>query len=488
MNPWQHPIFDENIHLLLALVSSLCRGCGGVVYLMADDAQTVTQENIKVYQERLYALIDKNIETPSLMTNMAQVSLLLGTHKSWAALFLKRSCDELKQTSLETGAIWKPLTLAFDLSGQIYTKPDSDSQSESYRDMGKPVVSAVPGAASPALSTYSQENNPFQTEPDIPSESGIIPLTAAGHSNGTAIPKVNFSSCQSLDWAENTKNTKGWQKYVKIKEVKIDDIIESCPMLNPTQPMTITPDRESIRYLFESEKDMEETLWEVTIKEPGFAIVCRTWRFHISDDNAIEHLPPGHICDILTVTDTGRLTFWVVGNISDESTFESQMEYLMTTGRMLKFQIVQKTAGDCSNLWIDCRLFCITTPTNIENTVKLRSQECQDIQRHIHRMCREGVDIDVLQQAVAKLILSKESPLKRCAGDQTSIFLTLQQAEVLMHKAKVNYITGPAGSGKSYTGTFLYKMYGKKSSVYICTRQRNFGNTWNSIVVQELLS
>ncbi len=82
MNPWQHPIFDENLHRLLALLSPLCNGCGGVVYLMADDAQTVTQENIQVYQERLYAPIDKKIETPSLMTNLAHVSLLLGTHRS----------------------------------------------------------------------------------------------------------------------------------------------------------------------------------------------------------------------------------------------------------------------------------------------------------------------------------------------------------------------------------------------------------------------
>ncbi len=38
-----------------------------------------------------------------------------------------------------------------------------------------------------------------------------------------------------------------------------------------------------------------------------------------------------------------------------------------------------------------------------------------------------------------------------------------------MRKGKVNYITGPAGSGKSYTGTSLYKMYGRERSVYICT-------------------
>ena len=381
---------------------------------------------------------------------------------------------------METGTIWNPLPLEFDISGQIYTKPESgsdrsgqtftklesDLQSESYQDMDKSEISNVPGAASSAFSEYLEENNPFQTEPETSPASEIMSVTVSGHSDDTAIPKANFSSCQRLDWTENTKD---WQKYVKIKEVKIDDIVGSCPMWSPTHPMTITPDRESIRYLFESEKNMEETLWEVTTKEPGFAIVCRTWRFHISDDNAIEHLPPGHICDILTVTDTGRLTFWTVVNVSNESTFERQMEYLMTTGRMLKFQIVQKAAGDFSNLWIDCRLFPITTPTNIEDTVKLRLQECQDVQRHIHHMCCEGVDFACIQQAVAKLILSKESPLKQCAGDQTSIFLTLQQAKVLMNKAKVNYITGPAGSGESYTGTFLYKMYGKERSVYICT-------------------
>ncbi len=90
MNPWQHPIFDDNIHRLFALLSSLARGCGGVVYLMADDAQTVTQEIFQAYQGRLHALIGREAETLSLLTNMVQVSLLLGTHRSWAALFLKK--------------------------------------------------------------------------------------------------------------------------------------------------------------------------------------------------------------------------------------------------------------------------------------------------------------------------------------------------------------------------------------------------------------
>ncbi len=471
MNPWQHPIYDENIHRLFAMLSTLCSGCGGVVYLLADDAQTVTQEIFQVYQERLHELIGRNRETLSLLTNMVQVSLLLGTHRSWAAVFLKKSRDTLKNTlkqpSVETGTIWNSITLDFDLFGQMYNKRDSGSESESDQDIKRSVVSPFQRATSSALPpTYGQENSPLQTEPETLSATATAPENLSEHSDVTANSIVDFSSLTKLDWVENTKD---WQKYVKIKEVKIDDVIRSCPMWSPAQPMRVTPDRESIRYLFESEKNMEETLREVTTMEPGFAIVCWTWRFHLSDGDAIEDLPPGHICDILTVTDTGRLTFWVVVNIRDEISFESQMEYLMTTGRMLKFQIVKETAGDFSNLWLDCRLLSLLTPTNLKKKVELRLQECQEVQKHLRHMFHRGVDFVCLQQAVARLILSKESPLKRCVGDHTSIMLTVQQAEVLMHKAKVNYITGPAGSGKSYTGTFIYKMYGKKKSVYICT-------------------
>ena len=466
MNPCQHPSLDENIHRLFALVLTLCRGCGGVVYFMADDAQTVTQEIFQVYQERLQALIGRNAKTRSLLTNMVQASLLLGTHRVWAVLFLKKSHDTLKHTLVATAPNGKPITLDFDLFGQIYAQPEPYSESEGFQDMERSLVSPSQATTGSALLPIYSKETPLQTEPETLSATATAQVAVSGHSDITANPIVDFSSCTRLDWTENTKD---WQKYVKIKEVKIDDIVTSCPMWNPMLPMAITPDRESIRYLFESEKDMEETLRDLATKEPGFAIVCRTWRFYISDDDAIEHLPPGHICDILTVTDTGRLTFWVVVNIHDESSFETQMEYLMTTGRMLKFQIVQKTTGDFSSLWIDCRLFPLATPINKEDTVKLRLQECQEIQKHLHHMCHEGVDFVCLQQAVAKVILSKDSPLKRCTSDHASIYLTLQQAKVLMHKSKVNYITGPAGSGKSYTGTFLYKMYGKEKSVYICT-------------------
>ncbi len=448
MNPWQHPIFDENIHRLLTLLTSLRQGCGGVVYLMADDTENVTQEVFRDYKERLDKLISRKIESFPLPTNMFQVSLILGTCRSWAALLLKKS----HEPPMETNEISRPITFEMDMFGKMHARFMSAPQCRS-RKMER----------SPA---YTRENLSHQTEPETSSPSVKGPATVPERSDATTISR-DFSSCQRLDW---TKNKKAWQKYVKLKEVRTDDMIESWPTWKPTQPMKTTPDRASLRYLFESEMDMDKTLSTVTTIGPGCAVVCRTWRFHISDNNVNEDLPPGHICDILTVTDTGRLSFWVVVDNLDEEKIHRQMEYLMITGRMLKYQVVQKGQGDdLSNLWIHCRLHPLIASHSMGKAVRHILSESQKIQEYLDGMYQGGVDFVFLQRTLTRIILSKESPLKRCFSDHTSITLSEKQLEVLMHKAKVNYITGPAGSGKSYTGASLCKMYGKERSVYICT-------------------
>ena len=87
MNPWQHPIFDHNLHHMLALLTSLYSGCGGVIYLMADDGQDVTEETFKHYKERLTSKIWEYFCLP---VTMVQLSITLGTHRSWAVLLLKK--------------------------------------------------------------------------------------------------------------------------------------------------------------------------------------------------------------------------------------------------------------------------------------------------------------------------------------------------------------------------------------------------------------
>ncbi len=468
MNPWQHPMFDENIHYLLSLLKSLCRGCGGVVYFVVDDIQTVPQEIFQIYKERLHELIGRNLESFPLHANMVRVCSLLGTHRSWAAFLLKRSYGTLTYPQVETKRSWKPIPFHMDVFGKMHTKSMPNTQSQT-RKMARTSISPDQRTGRSALpAIYSQDNSSRQTKAETPSAFATAPpMTVSDDSANTAIPEVDFSSCQRLDWTETMKD---WQKYVKIKEVKTDDIVGQCPLWKPTHPMKITPDRHSLRYLFNSEKNLDETLSAVTTMDPGCAVVCRTWRFHISDGFIAEELPTGSMCDILTVTDAGRLCLWVVVDSLNEDNFDSQMEYLMTTGRMLKYQIVQKGEGDdLSNLWIDCRLLPLHTSYSIQKAVRMRLSESQEIQGHLYNIYQDGVAFGLLQRALTKLILSKESPLKRCIGDHTSITLSAQQAEVLMHKAKVNYITGPAGSGKSYTGCPLYKMYGKERSVYICT-------------------
>ncbi len=175
--------------------------------------------------------------------NMVQVSFLLGTHLSWAALLLKYSNDKLKYPSVETRGVWKPLTFEIDIFGQIHPKPVSDTQSQNHTESENTSAYPLQGAArSTMLPASSQENICCQMERETLSTSATGPKS--GGNDDPEISQVDFSSCQRLDWTDNTKD---WQKYVNRKGFKTDDITGSCSMWKPTLPMNITPDKESIR-------------------------------------------------------------------------------------------------------------------------------------------------------------------------------------------------------------------------------------------------
>ncbi len=95
--------------------------------------------------------------------------------------------------------------------------------------------------------------------------------------------------------------------------------------------------------------------------------------------------------------------------------------------------------------------------------------ESLEMQERIMAFCKDGVTFGSLQRALPFVLLSKECPLTRLAGKQTAITLSAKQLEVLHNNDRVNYVYGPAGSGKSYTAALLCQMYGRDKSVYICT-------------------
>ncbi len=467
MNPWQHPIFDKNMHHLLAAVAALCNGCGGIIYLVGEDVERLPKDTFKRFEQRSTALITRTFEISSLVGNFVQVSLSSGEKKIWAAVLLKKSRSKLQYP---TAGEWQHTLCKTDLWGSVSvetTQPahrqhreelatarlplpeQTEEDHSSLHTMGARAKGDSPtdkiSSASPQYGSVSQPTDIYVESPNL---------------------EVDFSTYQRLAWSENKKD---WQKYVKIKELTTDDMIRSCDMWKPAQPMRFTPDTASLRHFFQSEHDRDKTLSAVSTGEPGFAIVCSTWKFHLFDNDTIL-LPEGHVCDIVTVSAVGRVSLWVIADGSDDRNVPSQMKYMMTTGRMLKYHLMQKGVGDnLSNLWVDCRLFSPKEANILGSKTRLRIQESESIRNHLIQFYDAPVNFESLQYALAKVILSRQSPLTRCVGDNTSITLSGQQAKVLMHKAKVNYISGPAGSGKSWTAGYLYKMYGKDKSVYMCT-------------------
>ncbi len=297
---------------------------------------------------------------------------------------------------------------------------------------------------------------------------------------------VDFSIVGKLDWS---KNKKDWEDYVHGETPTLETIVNSCSLWKPTTPMTVTPEKETLGRWFASQEHMEKTLHVVDTKEPGFAVVCKTWKLHILDAET-ESRPPGHICDILTVSNKATVCLWVICSDYNEQTVGFQMEYLLTTGRMIKYQLVHAAGyGDLSNLCIECRLFCPNKSMETADTVSSAITESLEMQMCIWKLCTDGVKFESLQKAVAWIILLKESPLKRSIGKQTAITLSEQQVQVLHSNHRVNYVSGPAGSGKSYTAALLCQMYGRENSVYICTTEAFVGylkfSGYNGTLVQK---
>ena len=308
LNPWQHPIFDKNIHHLLALLTLLRGGCGGVIYFLGDDEHTVTQESVELYKERLKTLADKKLECFPSSVNLVQMSLLLGMQRTWAALLLKKSYAIPRYPSAMVEGIWKPINFDIDMHGLIRSKSISETHSRDAEEIQIPLKGPSKRRIDTALlPMHINDDDAPQTDAveETSSASGVqVPNIKSTDLLGSTT--VDFSSCHKLDWSENKKD---WEKYIKIKVVETNDIVASCPMWKPEHPMKITPDKGSLMYLFKSEEDMEETLFAVTTKCPGCAVVCRTWRYHVSGVSETETRPPGHICDILTITETGRISF-----------------------------------------------------------------------------------------------------------------------------------------------------------------------------------
>ena len=456
MNPWQHPCMNKNIHHLIVLVSSLCNTCGGVIFLTTERNQGVPSQYVQLFKDRLVKLIHNRFgNITSRMINFIEAPSCLGQKKSWTAIHVKRCAVSL---SLDQDYDTNLSKFYINVNGfvQIWKRPEYQHVKEDTSLVAS--RQKIPGSAD--LATESDFSRPAAEKRSYLLEKS--PLSSA-HATKAAL---NFSSVPKLDWS---KNKKDWESYVHGETPTTETVVNSCSLWKPTTPMTVTPDKDTLKRWFASTEHMEKTLATVDTREPGFAVVCKTWKSHIlNTDGALR--PPGHICDIVTVSNNGTIRLWVICSEDDAHNIPSQLEYLLITGRMMKYQLVTAAEyTDLSNLCIECRLLCPKTLVQRSNAVSSIITESLEMQSNIWNICSDGVKFETMQRALAVIILSKDSSLKRSIAKQTAKTLSEQQVEVLYNNHRVNYVTGEVGSGKSYTAALLCQMYGRDNGVYICT-------------------
>ncbi len=448
-------MFDRNIQHLLAMLVSLCNTCGGIVYLTANPELKVTTDTFNVFHNRLIELACRETKLPQQL----MVVRNLESHRAWGCIIVEKSQHKLKYCPLQSTPNDTTMCSEYsnDILGFIHTQEVVSEENK------EPLVDTNHRAGAEIKKALIPDDCPAK-EDDAAQCSAVDNTPGDGDSGDNCEETVNYSMYSKLDWSNNKK---GWENYVKTKHYSVEDIIRSCPMWEPATPMRVTPDVGILKEMFGSEEQRDEILSRTATEEPGFAIVCKAWSF-ILPENIYQTSPEGRICDVLTVSQTGQISFWVILDSHFETATREHIEYMMKTARMIKYQLVAQSYPACLNLHFQCHLVR-TNGGGIEHESYIFFDQIEEMETLFSHVCKSKTDFILLQRALAVNILSKECLLKQCVGDQNSVTLSARQAEVLMHKAKVNYISGPAGSGKSLIALQLYKMYGRHKSVYICT-------------------
>lgn len=218
MNPWQHPDFDENKHHFLSLLASLCNGCGGAIYLLLNDEQTVAKETFKQFEERLNALIHKAFGVSPLL-NLRQVSLPFSDQRIWALLQAERYPQTLQYHVPDTEGNWRATTFKCDISGRVHSTPTTGSCGHITTVADEPIV--VTGLSRESnTQIHRSEDTQYQrnryTPSPVPQHGDIETLStdSDGHASSLDEPSPpytsssveDFSSYRCLHWSENKKD------------------------------------------------------------------------------------------------------------------------------------------------------------------------------------------------------------------------------------------------------------------------------------------
>ncbi len=454
LNPWQHPAFDNRANLLLGVIVALCNTCGGFVRFTYDQGvPDLTEETREMFNSRLLELVQEKTNIISAERLMRLTLHLDPVDSTWAILAVKKAENRHRCGALQ---------LDCDIYGDTHIHNQSSTDTGTCSEdpsIGTGQELSLHASGPDAVHTAESPTTRTNPDTDGASTEGVV-------SEPEDAPVV-FACFQKLNWTEHKKD---WHRYVNVKEQTLDDIVKSCPVWQPTAPMHITPDRATLESMFKSKNELEATLSKIDNGGSGFAIASRKWSTILPFGNCC--VPPrNHICDILTISvleKWQRICLWEIVDSTDEGTVRNQLEYVMKLGRVIKFHLMKQNNG-CPNICVECNLYAPSGAVDESQQVRAILNTSAELQNIVSDFCHENGKFESLQKAIVFTMLFKESSMKCCIGDQLSVVLSDQQAQALLQQVQVNYICGPAGSGKSLIALHVYKSHGSEESVYICT-------------------
>ncbi len=446
MNPFQHPCLDPNIHHLTAVLTALSNTCGGVVYLSYPESTLVADELFCLFKSRLISLLD-------IHENLVEISQG-GENTFWAITVAKTSRDPLPCKFHK-----KCVHLWVDIRGQLQQKkPNKEDGQKTLEDTGGDTSGPVPketGDVGDNLPSKISKSNTEATNDEIET---------------LEQSPADYSTVRELNWDENKKN---WHGILEIETPSLEGHIDSCDMWNPCLPMRITPNRESLRHLFPSEAVCYDTIQKLETKTAGFAIASKSWTCLLPGLD--RQRPANHLCDILTIAKGQgheptqlNICLWVIVSSSTEQVIQKQFQYMFIVGRAIKHQLANQDR-EFPDVVIRCTLHSTHPGDNATIENSLLESGMRHMQEFLCSSFKGTATFDSVQRCLALLLLTQESPIKTCAGDQLSVKLSANQAKELLKikSKKVAYVSSPPGTGKTLCGLALYIYYGKSHSVYI---------------------
>ncbi len=439
VNPLQHPCFDGNIHHLTALVTALCNTCGGLVYLEAP--KEILREKVQFGVFKSY--LTQVLSVAGVPETAVEVSELKSCDTCFFAMILAKHSKHVLPYNFDGNEI----ELRLDVHGRLHH--------ENATEHGEQVLE-ISAEQGPSIDLLTEEQQ--RTGQD---EFDFDRRLAANRTYSMNQP-IKF---RALTWDQNKRN---WEEILNESQDSHDDWITSCDVWKPTLPMKITPDADSLKYLFPSDTDCINTLTKLQTKTPGFAIASKTWTSFLPKLDSLAS-PPSHLGDIISVSTENDVCLWVIVSNSSQQTIQEQLQYMLTVGRTIKYQIVTRNR-DVPNFIIHCFLFSTYNADNklIENNLNpLGINDTLDL---LYQSLQQKGNFAELQRGIALLLLSQESHITTCVGHQRSVKLSARQALTLLKvkRRRVSYVSSPPGTGKTLCGLSLYREFGKDRSVYIC--------------------